>query len=45
VNEFPVAWTSVNSSFFETFAIYTGVVANGLFTAQDEPFNFQDSCA
>jgi hypothetical protein len=45
INEFPVAWTAVNSSFSESFAIYTGVVANGLFTAQDEPFNFQDSCA
>jgi hypothetical protein len=45
INEFPVAWTDVHSSFFETFAIYTGVVANGQFTAQDEPFNFEDSCA
>ena len=41
---FPVAWTETASTGVESFAIHTGVVANGAFQPRDEPFNVTDSC-
>ena len=43
--QFPEAWEAHSGSGNNTFTVFTGVVANGTFTATDEPFNVAVPCS
>jgi hypothetical protein len=43
--QFPEAWEVHSGSGNNTFTVFTGVVANGTFTAADEPFNVAVPCS
>jgi len=43
--QFPEAWEAHSGSGNNTFTVFTGVVANGTFTAADEPFNVAVPCS
>ena len=43
--EFPEAWEAHSGGLASTFTVYTGVVINGVFTAEDEAFNVSVPCS
>jgi hypothetical protein len=43
--EFPEAWEAHSGGLASTFTVYTGLVINGVFTAEDEAFNVSVPCS